>query len=154
MLFDKANIANLTLENRIVMPPLETNFGHEDGSVSQRTIDHYIRRARGRPGLIVVECTSVDPVQFHPHQLNISDDRFIEGLARLAGAIKQEGVRAALQIQHPGRQISLPTVQAVAPSPLACRAIPHVPRELATSEVEDAVERFADATARAKEAGP
>ena len=106
MLFDKTHIANLALENRLVMPPLETNLANEDGSVSQRTIDYYARRARGGPGLIVVECTSVDPVHFHRHQLNISDDRFIEGLARLAQAIKQHGVKAAIQIQHPGRQLA------------------------------------------------
>lgn len=153
MLFDKIQIGRLVLENRLVMPPLETNFANEDGSVSQRTIDHYTRRAQSMPGLIVVECTSVDPVHFHRHQLNISNDRFIEGLAQLAQAIKQHGVRAAIQIQHPGRQIVLPLVQSVAPSPLACRAVPQVPRELSISEVEELVERFAEAVRRAKEAG-
>jgi 2,4-dienoyl-CoA reductase-like NADH-dependent reductase (Old Yellow Enzyme family) len=54
MLFDKALIAILTLEDRLVMPPLETNFANEDGSVSQRTINHYARRAQGGPGLTVV----------------------------------------------------------------------------------------------------
>lgn len=153
MLFDKIRIANLTLENRIVMPPLETNYANEDGSVSQRTIDHYTRRAQGGPGLIVVECTSVDPIHFHPHQLSISDDKFIEGFARLAGAIKQYGVKAAIQIQHPGRQLVHPSLQPVAPSPIACRTVPKVPRELSTSEVEELVERFAAAAIRAREAG-
>ncbi len=153
MLFDKIHIGNLLLENRIVMPPLETNLANEDGSVSQRTIDYYARRAQGGPGLIVVECTSVDPVYFHRHQLNISDDMFIEGLARLARAIQQHGVKAAIQIQHPGRQLALPSVQSVAPSPLACRTVPEVPRELNTSEVEELVARFAEAARRAEEAG-
>ncbi len=153
MLFDEARIGNLVMENRLVMPPLETNFANEDGSVSQRTIDHYARRAQGGPGLIVVECTSVDPMHFHRNQLNISDDRFIEGLARLAHAIQQHSVRAAIQIQHPGRQLSLPSVQSVAPSPLACRTVPQVPRELTTPEVEELVERFAEAARRAREAG-
>ena len=153
MLFDEIQIGNLVLENRLVMPPLETNFANEDGSVSQRTIDYYARRAQSGPGLIVVECTSIDPVHFHPHQLNISSDRFTEGLAQLAYAIKQHGVKVAIQIQHPGRQLALPSVQAVAPSPLACRTVPQVPRELGTSEVEELVERFAQATRRAKEAG-
>ncbi len=65
MLFDKSRIANLALANRLVMPPLETNFANEDGSFSRRTIDYYTRRAQGGPGLIVVEATSVDPVHFH-----------------------------------------------------------------------------------------
>lgn len=153
MLFDKIHIGNLVLENRIVMPPLETHIANEDGSVSQRNIDYYARRAQGGPGLIVVECTSVDPVYFRRYQLNISDDKFIKGLARLARAIQQHGVKAAIQIQHPGRQLALPSVQSVAPSPLACRTVPEVPRELNTSEVEELVERFAEAARRAKEAG-
>ena len=153
MLFDKACIGNLTLDNRLVMPPLETNFANEDGSVSQRSIDYYERRAQGGPGLIVVECTSVDPVHFHGHQLNISDERFTEGLARLARAIKRQGVRAAIQIQHPGRQLIHRSVQPVAPSPIACRTVPQVPRELSTSEVEELVERFAEAAKRAQETG-
>lgn len=144
MLFNKTRIGKMVLENRLVMPPLETNFANDDGSVSQRTLDYYERRARGGPGLIVVECTSVDPVHFHRNQLNISDDRFIGGLSRLAEVIKRHGVRAAIQVQHPGRQIVLPSVQSVAPSPLACRAVPRVPRELTIAEIEKMVERFAD----------
>ena len=153
MLFDRTRIGNMVLENRLVMPPLETNFANDDGSVSQRTLDHYERRARGGPGLIVVECTSVDPVHFHRNQLNISDDRFIGGLSRLAEVIKRHGVRAAIQVQHPGRQIVLPSVQSVAPSPLACRAVPQVPRELTVAEIEELVERFAEAVRRARDAG-
>jgi len=153
MLFDSIRIGKMVLENRLVMPPLETNLANDDGSVSQRTLDHYERRARGGPGLIVVECTSVDPVHFHRNQLNISDDRFIDGLSRVAEVIKRHGVRAAIQIQHPGRQIVLPSVQSVAPSPLACRAIPRVPRELTIDEIEELVERFAEAVRRARDAG-
>jgi len=153
MLFDRTRIGKMVLENRLVMPPLETNFANDDGAVSQRTLDYYERRARGGPGLIVVECTSVDPVHFHRNQLNISDDRFIGGLSRLAEIIKRHGVRAAIQVQHPGRQIVLPSVQSVAPSPLACRAIPRVPRELTIAEIEELVERFAEAVRRARDAG-
>ncbi len=153
MLFDRIQIGRMGLENRVVMPPLETCFANDDGSVSQRILDHYERRAGGGPGLIVVECTSVDPVHFHRNQLNISDDRFIDGLSRLAEVIKRQGVGAAIQIQHPGRQIVLPSVQSVAPSALACRAMPQVPRELTIAEIEELVERFAEAVRRARDAG-
>ena len=153
MLFEKARISNMVLDNRLVMPPLETNLANEDGSVSQRLINHYARIARGGPGLIVVEATSMDPVHSHPTQLNISDDKFIGGLTRLARAIKQYNVKAAIQIQHPGRQAWGIPVQAVAPSPLACRTALKIPRELSTAEVEDLVERYAEAVVRAREAG-
>lgn len=153
MLFDMARIGPVELPSRLVMPPLETNLALGDGSVSQRTLDYYERRARGGPGLIVVECTSVDPVHFHRNQLNISDDRFIAGLSRLAAVIKRHGVPAAIQIQHPGRQLSLPSVQSVAPSAVACRAVPRVPRELSVAEIGGLVQRFGDAARRARDAG-
>lgn len=49
MLFDKIKIGRMTLENRFVMAPMETNFARDDGSASQRHVDHYARRARGGP---------------------------------------------------------------------------------------------------------
>lgn len=153
MLFDPIRIGKLELDSRLIMPPLQTGFANQNGSVSQRMIDHYARRAESRPALIVVECTSVDSVHRGRFQPSISDDDLIEGFRRLADAIKRHGVKAALQIQHPGRQLALPTVQAVAPSPVASRSVPRLPRELSLSEVEGLVESFAAAARRAREAG-
>jgi pyruvate/2-oxoglutarate dehydrogenase complex dihydrolipoamide dehydrogenase (E3) component len=45
-------IGNLKLNNRIVMPPMATNFAGPDGSVNERHIAYYVRRAQGGAGYI------------------------------------------------------------------------------------------------------
>jgi 2,4-dienoyl-CoA reductase-like NADH-dependent reductase (Old Yellow Enzyme family)/thioredoxin reductase len=90
-----------------------------------------------------------------PTQLQLSDDRFIPGMAKLAQAIKDNGARAAIQIHHPGRQAptSVTGAQAVAPSALNSRRSGETPKELTPSEIEGLVGLFAQAARRAKDAG-
>jgi 2,4-dienoyl-CoA reductase-like NADH-dependent reductase (Old Yellow Enzyme family) len=51
-LFERANIGNLKLKNRIVMLPMRTAYAALSGEVTQRTIDHYGEKAQGGVGLI------------------------------------------------------------------------------------------------------
>ncbi|MDP7469767.1 MAG: FAD-dependent oxidoreductase, partial [Dehalococcoidia bacterium] len=155
-LFEPINIGTLHLKNRLVMPPMNSRMGDQGGFVSQRTVDYYARRAQGGVGFIIVEIGAVDPVQIvSPTQLQLSDDRFIPGMAQLAQAIKDNGSRAAIQIHHPGRQAptSVTGAQAVAPSALNSRSSGETPKELTPSEIEGLVGLFAQAARRAKDAG-
>ncbi|MBI4289590.1 MAG: FAD-dependent oxidoreductase [Chloroflexi bacterium] len=155
LLFKRISIRGLELPNRIVMPPMGTQFATAEGFVTPRQIEYYARRARGGAGLVVVEFSAVDPVQVAAAtQVRISDDRFIPGLSALASAIKANGARAAIQIHHPGRQASAKTTgaQPVAPSALAGPS-PEVPRELSVAEIHEIEARFAQAAIRAKRAG-
>lgn len=154
-LFEKIKIGNLELKNRIVMPPMGTQLANTDGTISARQIEYYAARARGGAGMVEVEFSTVDPVQFAAlTQVRISDDRFMPGLAALASAIKSNGSRAAIQIHHPGRQASSRTTgaQPVAPSAIAGPS-PELPRELSVVEILELEERFAQAALWAKQAG-
>lgn len=155
-LFEPARLGTMELKNRLVMPPIATNYGSEEGFVTQRTIDYYQERAKGGVGLIIVEFTCVDsPVgRATPRQLLIDDDKFIPDLARLAEAIRQHGAKAALQIHHVGRQArSIVTGhQPVAPSPIPAPG-GELPKELTIPEIEAIVDRFAQGAERAKRAG-
>ena len=103
-LFTSIKIGNLELKNRIVMPPMGTQLANPDGTVSPRQIEYYSHRARGGAGMVEVEFSTVDPVQFAAlTQVRISDDRFMPGLTALATTIKSNGARAAIQLHHPGR---------------------------------------------------
>ncbi|MDP6346856.1 MAG: NADH:flavin oxidoreductase, partial [Dehalococcoidia bacterium] len=155
-LFEPIDIGTLHLKNRLVMPPMNSRMGDPGGVVSQRTVDYYARRAQGGVGFIIVEIGAVDPVQIvSPTQLQLSDDRFIPGMARLAQAIKDNGARSAIQIHHPGRQApaSVTGTPAVAPSTLSSRRSGETPKELSPSEIEGLVGLFAQAARRAKDAG-
>jgi len=155
-LFEPGKIGAMELKNRIVMPPMATGFASDDGSVTDRLIAYYEERAKSGPGLIIVEITCIDsPVgRGLATQINIDDDRFIPGLARLARAIKQHGVRAAIQLHHAGRQTSsrVTGFKPVAPSPIPGRD-GEMPKELTVDEIKRLVECFAQGARRAREAG-
>lgn len=155
-IFESVNIGALELKNRIVMPPMGTGFGNGDGTVSERMKRYYGRRAAGGAGMIIVEVTAAAPEGIgFPGCLGIWDDGFIAGLSELADEIKSNGARAALQIFHAGRQTrgAFIGTQPVGPSPVPWPPAGEMPRELGADEVHELVEKFSDATLRAKKAG-
>ena len=98
-------IKSLILPNRVVMPPMGTNLGNADGTVSAENIAYLKRRAKGGPGLIITEITGVHPSgMVSPNQLAAFDDRFIPGLAEFAAVAHDAGCKIALQIHHSGRE--------------------------------------------------
>ena len=155
-LFQPGRIGSLEIKNRLVMPPMATNYALKDGTVTDLQIDYYEERSKGGAGLVIVEISCVDsPVgKGTMRQICIDDDRFIPGLSRLAEAIKRHGAKAAIQLHHAGRQTSskLTGNQPVAPSPIPVTG-GEQPRELAVSEIAALVTRFAEAAERAKKAG-
>ena len=155
-LFEPAWIGRMSLRNRLVMPPMATNYASEEGFVTQRMMDYYQERAKGGVGLVIVEFTCVDsPVgRATPRQLLIDDDKFIPELSKLAEAIRLHGAKAAIQIHHVGRQArsSVTGHQPVGPSPIPAPGA-ELPRELTPSEIAGIVARFAEGAERAMRAG-
>ncbi|MEK7848790.1 MAG: FAD-dependent oxidoreductase, partial [Chloroflexota bacterium] len=155
-LFSPIRIGTMTLENRIVMPPMVSRMGAPDGGVTDCLVDYYEERARGGAGLVIVEfsCTDSSTGRIRPTQLNIDDDRFIPGLRRLAQAIKRHGAKAAIQIGHGGNASSTAAIgrQAIAPSAVT-RPGYEPPREMTHDEVQALIARFGEAAIRAREAG-
>lgn len=54
LLFSPIKLGWLRLPNRLVMPAMTTNLAGDDGSITNRLIDFYTARARGRVGMVVV----------------------------------------------------------------------------------------------------
>ena len=101
MITEPLKIRNITLQNRIVMPPMDRSSSR-DGSVSDDLIDHYRERAEST-GLIIIEHEYVSPEgRAHPKQLSMAGDEVIEGYRKLADAIHLEGSNAIAQISHAG----------------------------------------------------
>jgi 2,4-dienoyl-CoA reductase-like NADH-dependent reductase (Old Yellow Enzyme family)/thioredoxin reductase len=155
-LFSPYSIKNCELKNRIVMPGLASFLIEDDGSITEHTIEHYRLRAAGGPAMVIMEACSVSPEGIvSPHQSRIYDDRFIEGLSKIAGAIKSEGAVAAVQIHHGGRQISAKVIKQkpFAPSSLPCPTIRGEVTPLSVNGIQELVQKFGDAAARAVESG-
>ena len=155
-LFSPFTVKHINLKNRIVMPPLASFLIGDDGSITDETIEHYRRRAAGGPAMVIMEACAVSPEGIvSPHQPVIYDDRYIDGLSKIAAAIKEEGAVAALQIHHGGRQTSAKVIhrKPLAPSPLPCPAIRGDVEPLTVDGIQNLVQKFGAAAARAYRAG-
>jgi len=155
-LFSSFDIKNCRLSNRIVMPGLASFLIEDDGSITDKTVEHYRLRAAGGPAMVIVEACAVSPEGIvSPHQARIYDDCFVEGLTQIAAAMKAEGAVPAVQLHHGGRQTSSKVIhqQPVAPSPIPCPTIRGDVTPLAVDQIESLIKKFGDAAIRAIEAG-
>ncbi len=138
------------------MPSVASFLIGDDGRMNKATIEHYRRRAAGGPAMIIMEACAVSPEGIvSPHQPVIYADRYIEGLSKIAAAIKEEGAVPAVQIHHGGRQTSAKVIhrKPLAPSPLPCPAIRGDVEPLTVDGIRNLVKKFGDAAARAYQAG-
>jgi len=155
-LFSPFRFKGLTLKNRIVLPALASFMIEDDGSITDKTVNHYRLRAAGGPAMVIAEACAVSPEGIvSPHQARIYDDRFIEGLSKIARAVKSEGAIPAIQIHHAGRQTSIKVIKQkpYAPSPLRCPTIKGDVEPLTIEGIRLLIEKFGDAAIRAREAG-
>ncbi len=155
-LFSTFSIKGCELKNRVVMPGLASFLIENDGSIPQKAIEHYRRRAAGGPAMVIMEACAVSPEGIvSPHQARIFDDRFVEGLSKIAISMKSEGAVPAVQIHHGGRQTSAKVIngQPVAPSPLPCPSIRGEVTPLTVNGIQELVRKFGDAADRALQAG-
>ena len=157
-IFEPANIGQMKLKNRIVMPPMGTNYAEKGGAVGQRTFDYYEARARGGVGLIIVEGSAPSLQCTMPHQASLGDDNFIPGWRKLTDIVHKYNAKIAIQIMHSTMEYWDGKVVQVSPSPLIVPArvmgiSGEPPHELTVEEIAERVEWFASAARRAKEAG-
>ena len=156
-------IGSMEVPNRIVLPPMGTNFAEVGGGAGDRLIRYYEARAEGGAGLICVEGASVTEMAGTGvvAELAIEDGRFIPGLRDLTEAVHAHGSKISLQIHHPGRQalrIANRGQNPVAPSPIPCPVVSQmdpgvIPRELTIEEIEMLEDQFSHAALRAQLAG-
>jgi 2,4-dienoyl-CoA reductase (NADPH2) len=144
-LFEPIKINQLDLDNRIYLPAMHMNMAKEH-EITDQLIDFYAERARGGVGIITVGYATVD--EYSGMSTNIG--------AHMADAIKANGTRAAVQINHAGRYMHsffLDGKPPVAPSAVASRMTRETPRELTIDEIKGIIDSFARAAGRVKKAG-
>jgi 2,4-dienoyl-CoA reductase-like NADH-dependent reductase (Old Yellow Enzyme family)/thioredoxin reductase len=163
-IFEPTNIGTMQLKNRIVMPPMGTNYAEAGGAVSERMLDYYGARARGGAGLIIVE-GSAPSVRCNTYlkgppsyQASLGDDKFVPGWKKLTDIGHKCDAKVAIQIMHATLENWNGKVVQVSPSPLIVPArvmgiLGGPPHELTQEEIAERVSWFASAARRAKEAG-
>ncbi len=168
-LFKPFTLKDVTLRNRVAVPPM-CQYSATDGFVSDWHEAHYAGMARGGAGLVIVEATGVSPEgRITPGCTGLWRDEQIEGMARVARAIKAAGSVPGIQIGHAGPKASanLPWEgddhiadsdpcgwQTIAPSANAFGGgLPKVPKAMTLEDIERVKSDFAAATRRALDAG-
>jgi len=157
-IFQPFKIKNMTVKNRIVMPPMCGNLGGEYGQVTDNHIKYYEQRAKGGTGLIIVENSNIDyPLGSNgATQLRIDHERYIPGLCRLVDTIKKYGARTCIQINHAGASTNNERTEGhgvVAPSNISSKEGGETPRSLSREEIHEIVRKFGKAAGRAQVAG-
>ena len=91
------------LKNRFVLAPLTNLQSFPDGRLSDDEFKWLTMRATGGFGLTMTCAASVAPVGLgFPGQLGAHDDMHLEGLARLADAIRRAQSHSVVQLHHAG----------------------------------------------------
>lgn len=106
LMFSEGKIGNVTIKNRVVMPPMEVGVGKTDGTPGEQMISYYEARAKGGVGLIITETTRVNEKHgaLAPGQLALSSDRHIEPFRKMVDRVHKHGTKIFVQLHHPGRQ--------------------------------------------------
>jgi 2,4-dienoyl-CoA reductase-like NADH-dependent reductase (Old Yellow Enzyme family) len=142
----------LGLKNRFMLAPLTNLQSHADGRLSDDEFHWLTLRARGGFGLTMTCAAHVQRQgQGFPGQLGVFSEAHVEGLTRLAAAIKAEGSLAMMQLHHAGMRSPATLIGGtpVCPSDNAETGA----RALSLAEVEQLAEDFVAAALRAERAG-
>ena len=171
-LFSPWRIRNTTIENRVIFGPVCPTWvrSPHEGVFTEQAVAYYEERAKTGLGMIIIgghlinKDTIYTPLGFP----GLWNDDQIEGLARVARAVKKHGCKLALQLLHLGLRSPTPFLKTdpardpdeynpymVAPSQVPAGEIPGgpTPKELEEHEIEYILQCFEDAARRAISAG-
>jgi NADPH2 dehydrogenase len=153
-LFSPFKLKGLELKNRIVMPPMcQYSVEKKDGVATDWHFLHYVNRAIGGTGFIIIEMTDVEPDgRISDFDLGLWSDDQVPALARIVESCHKYGAKVGIQIAHAGRKAE-DAVEPVAPSAIPFDKNSKTPRALSTDEVKEMVEKFRKAIKRAIKAG-
>jgi N-ethylmaleimide reductase len=171
VLFDTVQLGELTLPNRIVMPPMTRSRASQPGDVPNALMAEYYAQ-RASAGLIITEGTFVSPMgKGYAWTPGIFTPEQLQGWKQVTDAVHQAGGRIYAQLWHVGRVSHTELLGGAAPvSASAIRANgvkvivggekgeanfveASAPRALEKDEIADIVEQFRVAAVRAVEAG-
>jgi 2,4-dienoyl-CoA reductase-like NADH-dependent reductase (Old Yellow Enzyme family) len=154
-LFSSYDLKGLHLKNRIVMAPMcQYSVKAKDGKPNDWHYVHYLSRAIGGTGLIMMEMTDVDPDgRITDFDLGLWSDEHIPAFAKIIEGVHAHHGKIGIQIAHAGRKTE-DIDKPVAPSAIKFPGAPYkMPRALTIEEIKIIIQKFADAVHRAVKAG-
>lgn len=153
-LFQEFQVKDLIIKNRIVMAPMCMYMAEYDGCANDWHFVHYITRAVGGVGLIILEATGVENRgRITSKDLGLWDDEQIEGLKRIVKSCHKQGAKVGIQLAHAGRKSEVLEEPSIAPSPIAFSEAYRIPTEMSQTDIRNVIKAFRDAAIRANIVG-
>ena len=167
-LFEPISIRNLSVRNRIWVPPMcQYSCEEMDGVVGNWALVHYTSFAKGGAGLVIAEATGVTPEgRISPWCAGIWNDEQQIAWEAVVDSVHLNGGKIGIQLAHAGRKGSTHTewtgVGSVALSEGGWQTVSSTdqpfegyaaPRKLALEELDGIRQAFVDAARRAVHAG-
>lgn len=165
VLFKPVRIGEITINNRIVMPPMTRARSNAEGVPTELMREYYAQRAEA--GLIIAEASQISPEgRGYINTPGIYTDAQVAGWSSITSAVHERGGKIFLQLWHVGR-ISHVSLQEGGKAPVAPSAIQanartftaagfesvSMPRALAAQEIPRVINDYRVAALRAMEAG-
>ena len=155
LLFDGIDIGSVRIGNRFVRSATHEGLAGEDGSLTDRIQEMYVRLAKGGIGLITSGYSYVSPCgKGSDGQQGIYDDRLIAGYSKLSAATRKHGSKFFIQIVHCGRSalVTKECPRPLAPSRSEIPGAKRLFKEMTEGDIQRTIDDFVDAIRRAREA--
>ena len=167
-LFTPITLRNVTLANRVVVPPL-CQYSSDDGAASDWHMQHLPALAISGAGLVVVEMTDVEPIgRITPFCAGLWSDAQEAALAHVLASCRKYGqAKMGIQIAHAGRKASCTPPwkggkflaqdqggwQTIAPSAIPFGDGYGTPKAMTREDLDRVLNAFVNATRRADRLG-
>jgi 2,4-dienoyl-CoA reductase-like NADH-dependent reductase (Old Yellow Enzyme family)/NADPH-dependent 2,4-dienoyl-CoA reductase/sulfur reductase-like enzyme len=155
---------NVEVKNRIEFGPACYMLASAEGYATREMVAYYQNIARGGAGIVTIGESPIDRgyAQGHQFQLNLGDDKAINGLSVLVEAVQRYGAKISIEIAHSGR-FTLNNRETIGPSPIPtsledqtakrqCRPIFRV-IEMNQEMIDTVIDGYANAAYRCLRAG-
>ncbi|UQS86179.1 NADH:flavin oxidoreductase/NADH oxidase (plasmid) [Nicoliella spurrieriana] len=154
LLLSPVKIANLELNNRVVMSPMcMYSVQKRDGVLEPFHFVHYGARALAKVGMVITEATAVLPNgRISDRDLGLWNEEQADKLSELVDWLHSFGTKVGVQLNHAGRKAEDAEIVS-APSLLQYSADYSKPHELDRPEIKEIKAAFVKAAERAQRAG-
>ncbi|OWQ45551.1 NADH:flavin oxidoreductase [Roseateles noduli] len=166
-LFSPTSLGPLQIANRMAVAPMTRVSALEDGRATPRMAGYYAEFAAGGFGLVITEGIYTDRAfaQGYLHQPGLADEAHRDAWRSIVDRVHEAGGKIVAQLMHAGALSQGNPHRAAAKGPSAVRPVgaqmsfyrgegPYrMPEAMSAEEIAQAVDGFASAAVRAREAG-
>lgn len=155
-LFTPINDHKLILKNRLVMPPLATKKGNDDGSVSLDILNYYQKLSEDSIiSLIIIEHSYINiEGKLSLKQLGIDNDLKIESFTKLNNIIENNNTKAIVQLTHAGSARKLESDFIIKSASNITHPVAKItPNAMSKEDIKKIINDFVSAAIRVEKAG-